>query len=61
MIGSDKVGSFGAAYEKEITKYEPLLRVLKPETARNLAHPGESAEEELRLGSGPRSGTDALR
>ena len=37
MIGSDKTGSFGA-YSQEIGKYEPLLRVLKPATARNLAH-----------------------
>lgn len=38
MIGSDKIGSFGAAYEKEIDKYKPLLRALTPKTARNLAH-----------------------
>jgi Amidohydrolase len=32
MIGSDKVGTFGN-YEKEILKYIPLLKALKPTTA----------------------------
>jgi hypothetical protein len=38
MIGSDKTGSFGAAYGREMGKYKPLLSVLRPATARNLAH-----------------------
>ncbi|MDD2338243.1 MAG: hypothetical protein PHD01_16930 [Geobacteraceae bacterium] len=35
MIGSDKVGHWGG-YREEIRKYDPLLALLKPETARKI-------------------------
>ncbi len=37
MIGSDKVGHWDT-YPNEITKYEPLLRLLSPETAQALRY-----------------------